>query len=301
MVKIKKFLFSKLQSAHYNEYIKFTSDRRNCNMNLFSPAEIARNFIATGKTKGTMPIDKMFVLAIMAGIFIGVGGISCTTIGTSVPLPSIAKFVGAAVFPGALIMVTLAGGELFTGNCLMPISIMEKEITVSQMLKNWVVVYLGNFVGTGLVAAGIVFSHSIGWFNNAVAVSIISTTIAKHSITFGDALIRGIFCNLLVCLAVWIAAGAKDVTGKITGIFFPVMMFVLCGFEHCIANMYFCQAGLFAVMMPEYANAAIAAGLDISRVTWANFAIGNLIPVTIGNIIGGAGLALVYWYAYLKK
>ncbi len=271
-------------------------------MNYFTPAEVARNYIGTGKAKVNTPVCKMFLLAVLAGAFIAMGGVGATTAAVSVPLASVGKFVGACVFPGGLTMVLLAGSELFTGNTLLVIPLLEKEISPAGMLKNWAVVYVGNLVGGLLIAAGVVYSHQPDLFGNQTAVSVISTAAAKCSLSFGDGVIRGILCNFLVCIAVWISFAAKDVAGKIMGLFFPIMMFVLCGFEHSVANMYYIGAGIFAKGIPEYAQAAVKAGVDPGAVTWGNFFGGNLLPVTIGNIIGGAVcVGCVYWYIYLKK
>ena len=243
-----------------------------------SPKEIANNYIAIGKGKVNTPVAKMFVLGILAGIFIAFGGVASTAAAVSIPLASVGKFLGACIFPGGLTMVLLAGSELFTGNCLLVIPLCKKEITLGGMLKNWVVVYLGNMVGGIGVAAICVFSHQAG-----------------------DAFLRGIACNFLVCIAVWISFAAKQVSSKIIGLFFPIMMFVLCGFEHSVANMYYIAAGIFAKGNAAYLEAATAAGADVSGLTWGAMFTKNLLPVTLGNIIGGAVLVgLAYWFVYLK-
>lgn len=271
-------------------------------MNYFSPAEIAQNYIRTGKGKVTIPIPKMFLLAVLAGSFIAMGGVGATAAAVSVPMASVGKLMGACIFPGGLTMVLLAGSELFTGNCLLSIPLLEKEITAAEMLKNWAVVYLGNFAGSLLVAAGIVFSHQISLFHNGMAVSVISTAASKCVIPFGDALIKGVLCNFLVCIAVWISFAAKDAAGKIAGLFFPILIFVLSGYEHSVANMYYIGAGLFAKNIPAYAEAAAEAGIDMEAITWGNFLGVNLLPVTLGNILGGAVcVGCAYWYLYLKK
>ncbi len=271
-------------------------------MNLFSPAEIAKNYIAIGKGKVSTPIPKMLLLAVMAGAFIALGGVAAATAAVSVPEASVGKLMGACIFPGGLTMVLMTGSELFTGNCLLSVPLLEKEIMVKELLKNWVVVYFGNLIGGMLVAAGVVYSHTISMFNNGLALSVISTAATKCTLSFGDAFIRGIFCNFLVCLAVWVAFAAKDVAGKILGLFFPIVIFVLCGFEHCVANMYYISAGLFAKGVPAYAQAATEAGVDMSVITWGNFFGTNLVPVTLGNIVGGAVcVGCVYWFLYLKK
>ena len=271
-------------------------------MNLFSPADVAKNYIATGKAKVNTPVAKMILLGIMAGAFIAFGGVASTAVAVSVPFASVGKFLGACIFPGGLTMVLLAGSELFTGNCLLTIPLLEKEISLGGMLKNWVFVYIGNFIGGMLVAAGVVYSHEVSLFDNGMAVSVISTAAGKCSLSFGDAFIKGILCNFLVCIAVWISFAAKDVVSKIVGLLFPIMIFVLSGFEHSIANMYYICAGLFAKGNPVYAEAAKAAGVNLDALTVNGFLIKNLVPVTLGNIVGGALLVgCVYWFIYLRK
>lgn len=271
-------------------------------MNFFTPAEVAKNYIAMGKAKVNAPVPKMLLLAVLAGAFIAIGGAASTTAAVNIASASVGKLVGACIFPGGLTMVLLAGSELFTGNCLLTIPLLEREITWGGMLKNWLFVYLGNFLGGVLVAAGVVFGHQLSLFGNGMALSVLSTAAAKCSLTFGDALIRGILCNFLVCIAVWISFAAKDAAGKIAGLFFPIMMFVLCGFEHSVANMYYISAGLLAKLVPAYAAAAAEAGLDLGALTVGRFLTGNLLPVTLGNILGGAVcVGCAYWYAYLRK
>ena len=271
-------------------------------MNLFSPADVAKNYIATGKAKVNTPVAKMILLGIMAGAFIAFGGVASTAVAVSVPFASVGKFLGACIFPGGLTMVQLAGSDLFTGNCLLTIPLLEKEISFGGMLKNWVFVYIGNFIGGMLVAAGVVYSHEVSLFDNGMAVSVISTAAGKCSLSFGDAFIKGILCNFLVCIAVWISFAAKDVVSKIVGLFFPIMIFVLSGFEHSIANMYYICAGLFAKGNPVYAEAAKAAGVNLDALTVNGFLVKNLVPVTLGNIVGGALLVgCVYWFIYLRK
>ncbi len=271
-------------------------------MNFFGPGDVAKNYVAIGKGKVNTPVAKMFLLAVMAGAFIGVGALGCTTVGVSVKAASLGKFLGACVFPGGLTMCLLAGSELFTGNCLLTIPLLEKEVTVGGMLKNWVIVYLGNFVGSLLMAAAAVYAHQPSLFGNGTAVSMISTAAGKCSLSFGDAFLKGILCNFLVCIAVWIAFAAKDIAGKIIGLFFPIMMFVLCGFEHSVANMTFIPCGLFCRTIPVYREAAEAAGIDVSNLDVTHFLAGNLLPVTLGNIVGGAlCVGCVYWFVYLKK
>lgn len=271
-------------------------------MNLFTSAEVAKNYIGAGKAKGNMPMTQMILLGIMAGAFIAFAGIGSTVAGVSVSAPSLAKLVTACIFPGGLTMCLLTNAELFTGNCLMSIPLAKKEITVGQLLRNWVVVWLANLLGGIIVAALVVYGHTLSLFDNGLAVSVLSTAATKCSLSFGDAFFRGICCNILVCIAVWIANAAKDVAGKIVGLFFPIMIFVICGFEHCVANMYYIGAGLFAKTIPAYAQAAQEAGVNIDAVTAGGFFGGNLLPSTLGNIVGGSiCVGLVYYFAYLKN
>lgn len=270
-------------------------------MNLFTPAEVAKNYIAIGKGKVNIPIVKLIVLGLMAGAFVALGGVSSTAVAVSLSEASFGKFLGACIFPGGLTMVLLAGSELFTGNALLVIPLLEKEIKLGGVFKNWVFVYIGNFIGSLLVASAIVFSHQVGMFDNGLAVSIISTATTKCSLSFSDAFIRGIMCNFLVCIAVWISFAAKDVANKIIGLFFPILIFVICGFEHCVANMYYISAGLLAKSNPVYMEAAKAAGVNLNSLSLKGFLVDNMIPVTLGNIVGGLFVGCIYWYLYLKK
>ena len=247
-----------------------------------TPAQIATNYVSIGKGKAGLPLGKMLLLAVLAGAFIALAGAAATFGNVYVN-----KAVGAAIFPAGLAMVLIAGSELFTGNCLLVIPLLEKEITVLQMVRNLAVVYLGNLVGGVLVSACAVYGGTF----DAVAETVVATAAAKCGLSFSAGFLRGILCNVLVCLGVWMAFGAKTVSGKIIGLFFPVFCFVICGYEHCIANMFYIPAGMMAA-----GRCSIAAeGLDLMGF------IHNLVPVTLGNIAGGAGLGALYWAIYLKK
>lgn len=248
-----------------------------------SPMEIAQSYSETGGTKVSMPPGKTLLLAILAGMFIALAGVGATFGNVYIN-----KVVGAAIFPAGLAMVIIAGSELFTGNCLLIMPVLGKTITVGKMLRHWLIVYVGNLIGAVLVAAMTVWSDTFGSTYEAV----INTAMAKASLPFGTALLRGILCNMLVCLAVWMAMAAKDVAGKIMGLFFPIFLFVLCGFEHCVANMFYLPAGLFAVARYDVA----AEGLTLGTM-W----MGNLLPVTLGNIVGGCAVGTVYWTIYMRR
>lgn len=266
---------------------------------MFSPKEVAQNVIGIGKMKATNAPAKLFLLGILAGMFIALAAVGANTASSVIENASAAKLVGACIFPVGLAMVLLAGSELFTGNNLIIVAVLEKEVTVGQMLKNWLFVYVGNFVGSMLVAVLINASGQLDLFGGALAVTTMKVAATKASLNFGKALVLGILCNFLVCIAVWISFAAKTVVCKMAGIFMPIMLFVLAGFEHSVANMYYVPSGLLA--LGNYADAA--AGIaNIGNLTWGNFFVNNLIPVTIGNIIGGVVLVgMMYWAIYLKK
>ena len=269
-----------------------------------SPKEIAQNYIATGVAKTKLPASKMLLLGVLAGMFIGLAGVGSTIASATVASASLAKLLGAAVFPAGLAMVLIAGSELFTGNCLIIIPVLEKQAKISAMFKNWILVYIGNFIGGILVSVLTVYGGTYSLFANVAAATAIKTAVAKASMPFTDALLRGVLCNFLVCIAVWMAFAAKDIVGKVAGLFLPIMLFVLCGFEHSIANMYYIPTGLFASKNTAYlaAYADATAGGQVTSLTWGNMFVNNLIPVTLGNIIGGMVLVgMAYWFIYLRN
>lgn len=257
-----------------------------------TPAEIAKNYIAIGEGKAKMPFLKLFLLSILAGMFIAIAGAGASVAVVTVDSPSVAKLISGCIFPGGLAMVIIAGSELFTGNCLLVIPCLTKNIRVVQMLRNWVIVYLGNFVGGLFVTSLLVYGHTFALFNNGMAEAAVATAAAKTNLCFQDAFFRGIMCNILVCIAVWMGFAAKDIAGKVLGIFLPIMIFVICGYEHSVANMYYIPAGLLS--LKEY-------GLSAEGLTWARFLINNEIPVTLGNIVGGGLIGVLYWAIYLRE
>ena len=198
------------------------------------------------------------------------------------------KLVGALIFPIGLAMVVVAGSQLFTGNNLMIMTWIKGKTTLGKLLKNWFFVYLGNFIGALLVTVLVVYS---GVFDN-VSESVVATAVAKNNLGFFEALTRGILCNFLVCIAIWMSLSTEKTSGKILAIFGPIFLFVLCGFEHSIANMFYGPAGILVSLK----NNVLAEGLTV----WS-FLINNLVPVTIGNIIGGAGIvSLTYYLIYIS-
>ncbi|MCR5723779.1 MAG: formate/nitrite transporter family protein [Treponema sp.] len=257
-----------------------------------TPAEIARTYLIVGAAKTRMPFLKLLMLSIFAGMFIAFGALGSTIVSCGVQPQAIARLLSAAIFPIGLMMVVVAGAELFTGNCLILVPVLARRASVKGLLYNWLVVYFGNFIGGVLIAFLAASSHTFALYGDTLAKATVSIAVAKLSLSFGDAFIRGILCNVMVCIAVWVSFAAKDITGKISALYLPVLLFVLCGFEHCIANMYFVPAGIFATMFH---------GIDAPVLSWSSFIIDNLIPVTLGNIAGGSVVVGGgYWLAYLK-
>lgn len=259
---------------------------------MHSPLEIARYYVEIGIAKVKLSAIKMLILGAFAGMFIGFAGIASTTSSATIENASIARLVSACVFPAGMAMVLIAGSELFTGNNLIMIAWLEKKIRLMDMLKNWFFVYIGNFIGASFVAVLVVYGHTPSLYGGKLAEKMVAAAQTRVVQTFPEAFIRGILCNILVCIAVWAAFAAKKVSGKLLMSFWPVMLFVLCGFEHSIADMYFGVAGLLTVH--EY-------GIAAEGLTWGSFLLKNLLPVTLGNLVGGAGIVgCGYWAMYLK-
>ncbi|HEY5558023.1 formate/nitrite transporter family protein [Acetobacterium sp.] len=255
--------------------------------NFLTPKEISESMVGGCNKKAGLSMDKMLLLGILAGAYIGLGAYGSTIVnaGAGSGFESvIAKLLGAGIFPIGLMLVVFCGAELFTGNCLMTISVFNKEITVGAMLRNWGIVYFANLIG-GVLLAYLLYKSGL-YGSEAMTAKAIGIAEAKVAIPLVPVIIRAIFCNILVVLAVWMATGAKDIISKIFAIWFPVMLFVLAGFEHSVANMFFLPIGYF-----------LGADFTISQMVF-----NNLIPVTIGNIIGGAIVVPgIYFYTYLKK
>jgi formate/nitrite transporter len=269
-------------------------------MNFFTMPEVTANYVRTGVLKTQYSVWKMILLGILAGMAIALAAATSNTAAHDVADAGLSRMISGLLFPFGLGIVILSGAELFTGSCLIPISILEKEAKLSGMVKNWVFVYIGNFTGSIAVAASCAYFKQYNYSDGGLAVYTIKVAASKCALSFPKAVVFGILCNILVCLALLLAFAAKDVAGKILGSFLPVSFFVICGFEHSVANMYYVPAGIFANSIPEYAEKALAAGVDTAGLTWGNFVTGNLLPVTIGNIIGGAAIALLMWYCHLK-
>ena len=270
------------------------------------PREIALKAEAIGVQKTRLDFLSLVALAVLAGAFIGLGAMFATTVlaGAEGVLPfGVSRLLSGVVFCLGLILVVVGGAELFTGNNLMVMAWAAGKVSPREMLRAWAIVYVGNFIGA-VGTAGIVFLSG-QYLSGKGSVAGVALTIAtnKVSLSFEHGLFLGILCNVLVCLAVWLAYGARTTADKIMAIVFPVSAFVVAGFEHSVANMYFIPLGL---IIKAWAPAAMwtqigATSVNYAALTWAGL-VDNLIPVTLGNIIGGGGLVgLVYWLVYLRK
>lgn len=283
------------------------------------PAEMARRAEYLGMRKAELPALKVFTLAILAGAFIALGAIFATTIWSggmtikgadgvaafSTGLPyGVTRLLGGVVFCVGLILVVIGGAELFTGNNMIVMAWAGRKVSTAALLRNWGIVYLGNFIGSVGTAAMLLVSKQYTFSDGAIGLTALKIANAKVGLDFLPALALGILCNTLVCLAVWMTYSARSVIDKIAAIIFPISAFVAAGFEHSIANMYFVPVGLLIKAFdPAFmtSDAVVKAGLDLSNLTWGNFLLHNLLPVTIGNIIGGAVLvAAVYWSVFLR-
>ena len=261
-----------------------------------------------GVAKAEKSATDLFILGLLSGAYLALAGAASTMAAhhflANPETFGVGRLVAGIVFPCGLILVAIAGAELFTGNTMMLLPLAQQRITVFSMLRSWLIVYGANFVGAVVMALLIVLSGQLNLPPNDLLGGITITIAAiKCNFTFGEAFLLGIFCNWLVCLAIWMAIDAKDLAGKVLVIFFPICTFVTAGFEHSIANMFFIPAGLFAVQFfPHFLETATASPEVLASLSWKNFFLANLLPVTLGNIVGGGVfVGLVYWYVNREK
>lgn len=256
--------------------------------------------------KAVKPVAKIFVAAIMAGMFIAFGGSSSNVAVFGIENVGLARTLAGCIFPVGLMLIVLVGGELFTGNCMMIGGVMTGRIKAMQMIRVLVTVYLGNLVGSLIVSFLAYYSGQWKYGAGALGAYTIKVAFGKLNLSFGTAVASGILCNILICVAVLMASASKDAVGKIFGCFFPIWAFVIAGYEHCVANMYYIPAGIIAAADPAFAQKAMElygyTAEDLAMLNPVNMIVNNLIPVTIGNIIGGMlFVAVPYVYLYNKK
>lgn len=261
-----------------------------------APAEIEAKAEAVAVGKAAMAVPKLFVLAMLAGAFIAFGALYfCVFLGDpSMPF-AVQRAVGGLCFCLGLVLVLCCGAELFTGNMLMVCALASKKISVGAMLKNWAIVWLGNLAGALLAVALVSLAHIADMNGGAVGGAMISVAVSKVTPDWITLFFKGILCNIFVCLAVWIGFGARTVVDKVVGILLPISAFVACGFEHCVANMFFLPMGLVA-KTAGYASSVDAGALDLTSVFY------NISAATLGNIVGGAlFVGLAYWFVFHAK
>jgi formate/nitrite transporter len=253
-----------------------------------TPAEMAGRVEAGGVAKAALDLPRTLALAVLAGAFIGLGAMISTVVGTATSLgygPT--RLLAGFAFSLGLVLVLVGGAELFTGNALIVMAWAEGRVKSTSLLRNWSIVYVGNFIGAAATAAGVHLSRIYELGGGRVAETALAIANAKLSLGFVEAFFRGVFCNALVCLAVWLGFSARTTTDKILCIVFPITAFVAAGFEHSIANMYFVPMGML---------------LSNEGLSWSRFLMGNLLPVTLGNVVGGSLMVgLAYWFIYLRK
>jgi formate/nitrite transporter len=268
------------------------------------PQEMAEKAEAIGVRKAELAFWPLFALAVLAGAFIALGAMfSTTTAAGSAVLPyGVARLLIGLTFCVGLILVVVAGAELFTGNNLIVMAWASRKVSTLALLRNWVIVYIGNFVGSLGTAVLVFLSKQYTFGSGGVGEYALKVAASKLHYGFIQAVALGMLCNALVCLAVWLTFSARSTAGKILAIIFPITTFVAASFEHSVANMYFVPyALLIKAFDPAFVTGLADKAPDLSTLTWGNFLLKNLLPVTIGNILGGAGLvALMYWFVYLN-
>ncbi|MBZ9685683.1 formate/nitrite transporter family protein [Clostridium estertheticum] len=277
--------------------------------NYLTPPEITKVTIQTGIKKSEMTIVNMVILGILAGAFIAFAAegsnMAAFNLFAKPETYGLGKVLAGSIFGTGLMLVLIAGGELFTGNTMILAGVLDRKVSIKAMLKNWFFVYIGNFVGSLFIAYMMYKSGLFSSGANMLGAVTIKTAVYKVSLTFVQAFYLGIMCNWLVCLAVWMAYGSKDLGGKIFAIFFPIWLFITSGFEHSVANMYYIPAGIMAKGNKALVDAAAVLGVTpekLNHLNWETFFIKNLIPVTLGNIVGGGiFVAAVYWYVYSRS
>lgn len=269
-----------------------------------TPAEIVEANVKSGEGKGNLPMGRMILMGIMAGAFIAIGGATSSTAAHAIENVGVARAVAGAIFPVGLMLVVFMGAELFTGNCLMVTSVMDKKITWAQAIRNLVVVYFSNLIGALIVDVLLVYSGNLNYTGGLLGAYTIKVAVGKVAVTPIQGITSGILCNVLVCFAVLMAVAAKDIAGKVWAIFFPIWAFVIGGFEHCVANMFYIPAGMMAAGNQDYVAKAIDAyGLTMEQIEGLTVlnSLNNFIPVTIGNIIGGMICVGVPMYLIHRK
>ncbi len=274
-------------------------------MNHLKPAETLDALMKAAELKASMPLKTIIIFGIFAGVYIAFAGAGANMASFNLLANpetfGLGKILSGTIFTVGLMLVVLGGAELFTGNTTMIAAVAEKRITASSMLKNWIIVYICNFIGGVLIAFMVYYSGGLNAGNGLLGAMTVKIASGKVNLEFGQALVSGIMCNWLVCMAVWLSTGAQTTIGKIFSIFFPIWLFVTAGFEHSVANMFFIPAGIFASGNELFVSLSGVSQDVLSNLNWSGMLINNLFPVTIGNIIGGSVCVAMGYYTALKS
>lgn len=269
-----------------------------------TPAETIELNMKASENKTALPLGKMILLGIMAGIFIALGGATSSTASHAIDNVGVSRLIAGVIFPVGLMLIVFLGGELFTGNCLIIMDVFAKRATRKGLIRNLLIVYFSNFIGALIVDILVFFSGNLNFSNGLLGAYTIKVAIGKLSVSPLQGVTSGILCNILVCLAVLMAACAKDIIGKVWAIFFPICAFVVGGFEHCVANMFYIPTGIMAASNPAY----VAKAQEVYHITSEQLAqltitgsLNNFIPVTLGNILGGMVFVGLPLYLIYKK
>ena len=273
--------------------------------NFLTPKEVLEYTEETGFQKALMPFRKSALLAFLAGLFIALASVGSNVIAYGIENTGMAKYLAGLIFPAGLILVVVAGAELFTGNNLISVAVLSRRVKFGKYLKNLALLWVGNLAGSFFVAALIYLSGQLDFSGGLLGAYTVKVGVIKTSMSFTELFTSGILCNILVCLAVWMAYAAKDIAGKSIAIFFPIWLFIASGYEHSVANMYYISAALLAKLNPLYVTLAQTDyGLtadSLSSLTISGMFFTNLLPVTLGNLAGGAiFVGAWYWWAYKK-
>ncbi len=273
--------------------------------NFYTINEVIEKYNNGCTSKAKMSTSKMLIKAVLAGMMIAFGAAGSSVAAHAIDNVGIARLITAVVFPVGLMMVIMLGAELFTGACLLSMGSASKKVPVMDVIRMLTTIYIGNFIGSVIIAIAIFMSGQLNYSNGLLGAYTIKIAMAKINISPTNAVVSGILCNILVCAAVLMALAAKDIAGKLLATFFTIMLFAVAGFEHCVANMYYIAAGMFARLNTTYAEQAIQkfgySAEQLSNLDNTHFMINNLLPVTIGNIIGGVAIGLVLYYVNRKE
>lgn len=271
---------------------------------MLMPAEIAEYTLNAGIKKANTPTKKVLVSAFLAGVYIALGALGSVAASYNLlanpATYGLGKMVAGLMFPAGLMFVLIAGADLFTGNILITLAALKKQVSWSKAIKNWSLVWVGNLIGAMFVAWLVYASGVFDWSNGLYGGVVLKTAVGKAGISFWPAFASGILCNVLVCATVWASYGAKDAIGKLSVGWLGIFLFVCTGFEHCVANMAYLFGGILAKANPLYLEAAHKTAADVAGLNFGSMFINNLLPVTIGNIVGGMIIAGAYYFLFMN-